>query len=83
MQLNLISFTCTRAQPGAPPPPIATTADDAGDGQANVYTLKGLPMHSCALHHRGREVPPGRTKTRPDGWDRERQEERKGDQSFA
>ena len=56
----------TRARPGGPPTPDSDdTADDAGDGRANVYTrmytLIGLSMHSCTLHHRGREVPPGRT----------------------
>ena len=43
------------------------TADDAGDSQANVYTLIGLPMHSCALHHRGRKYHLAGLQSRPDG----------------
>ena len=48
--------------------PTPDSDDTPNDGRANVYTrmftLIGLSMHSCALHHRGREVPPGRT-TKP------------------
>ena len=70
---NQIIYTRARARDqGDPPTPDSDdTADDAGDGRANVYTrmytLIGLSMHSCALHHRGREVHLAGLQSRPDG----------------
>ena len=61
---------------GTPTPDSDDTADDAGDGQANVYTrmytLKGLPIHFCALHHPGGKSHLAELQSRPSGWDRER-----------
>ena len=64
-------YARARDQGDPPTPDSDDTADDAGDGRANVYTrmytLIGLSMHSCALHHRGREVHLAGLQCRPDG----------------